>query len=138
MIPVLQAIIVNNLDWLNQQQFIDAITIGQITPGPILISAAFIGYKVSGIPGALLATIGIFGPSAILITILAERVKIIKNSKYWKAMLEAIKPMVISFIIFSIWVLGNSVDNYIISSIIFILSTILLIRFKINYLYLIF
>lgn len=137
MIPILQNLIVDNLNWLSQQQFVDAIAIGQITPGPILISAAFIGYKVSGFIGAVIASIGIFGPSAILIILLAEKVKKFENNGYWRSMLEAIKPMVISFIMFSIWILMGSLNSYLMPSIIIIISAIALIGFKINYLYLI-
>ncbi|MTI37968.1 chromate efflux transporter, partial [Fulvivirga lutimaris] len=75
MVPILQSIIVEQMNWLTNVQFVDAIAIGQVTPGPILISAAFVGYKVSGLLGALIATIGIFGPSSLLMIVLSSRLK---------------------------------------------------------------
>ena len=65
-IPSMQKLIVDNLHWLTQQQFTDAIAMGQVTPGPIYISAAFVGYKLTGIAGALVATIAMFLPAAMI------------------------------------------------------------------------
>lgn len=63
LIAFLRADFVERLGWLTEQQLIDAIAIGQITPGPLFTSATFIGYLLGGIPAALIATLGIFLPS---------------------------------------------------------------------------
>ena len=65
-IPMIQEIVVDSYGWVTSNEFIDGIALGQITPGPILISATFIGYKVAGVIGATAATIGIFLPPAML------------------------------------------------------------------------
>lgn len=83
MIPMLHSIIVEKYDWLNSTEFMDAITLGQITPGPILVSATFIGYKIGGISGAFLSTLAIFGPSAMLIIFIADIFRRATNNRYW-------------------------------------------------------
>lgn len=62
-VPLLAHDVVETHHWLSQQQFMDALAFGQITPGPVLITATFIGYKVAGVLGAIVATFGVFGPA---------------------------------------------------------------------------
>ncbi|MHB8581362.1 MAG: chromate efflux transporter [Ignavibacteriaceae bacterium] len=69
-IPLLQHETVNIHQWVSMNQFRDGLAMGQITPGPVLITATFIGYKVFGITGAITATIGIFLPSVIAVIVL--------------------------------------------------------------------
>jgi chromate transporter len=65
-VPFLQQGVVQQFGWLNEQQFLDAVAVAMITPGPVVITVAFIGYLVAGLPGAMLAAIGIFLPVYIL------------------------------------------------------------------------
>src|SRR5207253_8235475 len=66
MIPEIQAEVVNSHHWLTHQEFADATALGQITPGPVLIMATFVGYRVAGTLGALFATICVFLPSFLM------------------------------------------------------------------------
>src|SRR5204863_1196288 len=61
-VPFLQQGVVHDLGWLNEHQFLDAVAVALITPGPVVITVAFIGYLVAGVPGAVMAAIGIFVP----------------------------------------------------------------------------
>ncbi|MGD0173479.1 MAG: chromate efflux transporter [Anaerolineales bacterium] len=70
--PLVQADVVDAYHWLTMNQFADGIALGQVTPGPFLITAAFIGYKLGGIGAALLATFAIFAPSFAMTLILTE------------------------------------------------------------------
>jgi len=70
--PLLQAEAVNAHGWLTLRQFADGIALGQVTPGPFLITAAFVGFKVGGLAGATLATFGIFSPSFAMTLIFTE------------------------------------------------------------------
>ena len=97
-IPMIQEIVVNSYGWLTQNEFSNAIAVGQITPGPISISAAFIGYKVQGIWGALVATVGIFFPPALLMVTLSHLLEHIKGSVVIQAALKGIRPAVIGMI----------------------------------------
>jgi chromate transporter len=69
-IPLIQYELVDRLNWLTTKEFLDGILMGQVTPGPILITSTFIGYKVSGLLGALMATIGVFFPSFFILVLL--------------------------------------------------------------------
>jgi chromate transporter len=70
MIPLIQYEVVDHFHWLTTKEFLDGIALGQITPGPIMITATFIGYKLSGFFGALIATVGIFSSSFFILTLL--------------------------------------------------------------------
>jgi len=97
-IPIIQETVVNQLNWLTSNEFNTAIAISQITPGPILISATFIGYKVAGISGAIMATIGIFLPSGILMVALSGYLKQISASQQIKAVFKGLRPAIIGLI----------------------------------------
>jgi len=71
-LPLIQADVVDAHHWLTLSQFADGIALGQITPGPFLITAAFIGYKMGGVFGAALATFAIFSPSFVMTLIFTE------------------------------------------------------------------
>lgn len=97
-IPLIQEIVVNQYGWITQNDFVNGIAIGQITPGPIMITSAFIGYKVKGILGALVATIGMFFPPALLIVICSNFLDKIKSSITIQAALKGIRPAVVGMI----------------------------------------
>ena len=97
-IPMIQDVVVDQYGWLSAKEFIDGIALGQVTPGPILISASFIGQKVAGIPGALLSTIAIFAPPAILMVLLSGMLEQIKGSAVVQAAMKGIRIAVIGLI----------------------------------------
>ena len=132
-IPVLDKIIVNEIGWLDSQQFIDCIAMGQITPGPILISATFVGYKMNGLVGAFFATLSIFAPSSIIIIFISRFFLYFKNNMFAKKIIQGIKIGIVGLIAYSAIVVilnKGTIDNYTITS--FILSLILLIKTKIH------
>lgn len=71
-IPLIQADVVDSYHWLSMNQFADGIALGQITPGPFLITAAFIGFKMGGVGAALLATFAMFSPSFVMTLVFTE------------------------------------------------------------------
>lgn len=82
--------LVQGLHWLTRKELLDAIAVGQFTPGPLLSSATFIGYQIAGISGAILATVGIVLPSFIFVLILNPVVPRIRKSKYLSKFLDAV------------------------------------------------
>lgn len=81
---------VQGLNWLTRQELLDAIAVGQFTPGPFLSSATFIGYQIAGIPGALSATIGIMIPSFIFVAILNPLIPRLRKSVFLSKFLDAV------------------------------------------------
>lgn len=87
-IPLIQSRIVDQLHWLSLAQFRDGIALGQITPGPVFITATFIGYKIRGIPGALVATAAVFMPSIAAMIALSKLHNTIKHLKPVRAIIR--------------------------------------------------
>ena len=89
-LPLMLHEIVINRGWLDSKTFMDGIALGQITPGPIIITATFVGYLVYGITGALVATIAIFTPSFFMVIIVAPFFDRLKNSIYFMKAIDGI------------------------------------------------
>ncbi len=109
-IPAIQETVVQNLHWLSVREFTDGIAIGQITPGPILISATFIGYKVAGFWGALIATIAIFLPSGVLMIAGAHFLDKFKRSNLVTSIFMGLRPAVIGMIFAASFTIGHSIE----------------------------
>jgi chromate transporter len=89
-IPLIQREVVDRFGWVTTREFIDGIALGQVTPGPIVITATFVGYKVGGLLGALLGTIAVFFPSFVVLTTLAPYYDRIKRSRPIQVMVRGI------------------------------------------------
>ena len=137
MIPIMQSLFVTELKWLSNQEFIDSIAFSQLTPGPILVSAFFTGYKLAGVIGAAIATIAIFVPSSILMIIVSRIFKTNSDSVIMKNALAGIKPVVVGMIIASAVKLFFSAHSTSINVTLFLVAFILSFRFKFNPVYLI-
>jgi chromate transporter len=87
-IPIIQHVVVDGMRWLDLTAFRDGIALGQITPGPVFITATFIGYKVQGLVGALIATIGIFTPSLAAMTLLSRAHAKVKDLRIVKVVIK--------------------------------------------------
>lgn len=131
-IPLIQQSVVDGYGWVTRQEFIDGIALGQVMPGPILISAAFIGYKVAGISGAAAATAGIFTPPAIVMVICTGFFERIKKSETIKACLRGIRPAVIGMIAAAAVVVGRTSQHNWVSLVIFAAVLAALLRFKVE------
>ncbi len=90
LVAFLQGGLVQDLGWLSQQQLLDAIAAGQLTPGPLLSTATFIGYLLRGAPGAAIATVAVFLPSFVFVAALSPFVPRIRRSPWAGAFLDAV------------------------------------------------
>jgi chromate transporter len=98
---------------LPRQQLIDAIAIGQFTPGPVFSSVTFIGYQVNGLSGAIVSTVGIFLPSFLFVALLNPLVRKMRGSKLFAAFLNAVNVASISLILVVCYQMGrDSIGNW--------------------------
>ncbi len=96
---------------LSRQQLIDAIAVGQFTPGPVFSSVTFIGYQINGWSGALIATVGIFLPSFLFVALLNPLVKKMRNSKLFSVFLDAVNVASIAIIVSICFLMGKDTIN---------------------------
>ena len=95
----IQEDVVDRFGWLTQQQLVDAIAVGQMTPGPVLSSATFIGYLVAGVPGALVSTVAIFLPSFVITALVSPWIPRMRHSPVLTALLRGVSAAVVALIL---------------------------------------
>jgi chromate transporter len=129
---LLRADLVVRYAWITDQQLLDAIAIGQITPGPLFTSATFIGYVLAGVPGALLATLGIFLPSFLFVALSSPLIPRIRSSAWAGAFLDGVNAAALGLMAAVTWQLGlaSLVDP--LTIVVALAAFSLLLRFKVN------
>jgi chromate transporter len=132
LLAFLQADLVTRLHWLTQTQLLDAVAIGQVTPGPVFTTATFIGYLLAGIPGALVATVGIFLPGFFFVAASRPLIPRIRGSKIAGAFLDGINVGAVALMIAVTMQLGRAAVIDFPSGGIAALSAIILITGRIN------
>lgn len=141
LIAFIQGELVEQNAWLTQQQLLDAIAIGQFTPGPVLSTSTFIGYVIAGIPGAIVATLGIFFPSFIFVLILNPLIPKLRSSQWTSAFLDAVNVSAVGLMmVVSLQLAYNLFFQPLdyIAMLIFLVGAIALLRFKLSPLWLVF
>ncbi len=99
LIPVLKQLLIDNLHWLTQQEFIDGVAISQLTPGPIAVISTFAGFRVGGLAGAMVATLGLFLPSVALMFVLSKYYQEVRHLEPVKHFLAGVNPAVVGMIV---------------------------------------
>ena len=120
------------LGWLTDRQLLDAIAIGQVTPGPVLTSATFIGYLLGGLPGGLLATLAIFLPSFLFVAGLSRVLPRLRDFRVTNSLLDGVIAASLALMAGVTLQIGRSALVDLWTVILAVLSFILLIRFKVN------
>ena len=105
--PELQRLVVHGKGWLTPDEFIQAFAVGQAAPGPNILIASLIGWKVAGIPGALVALAAICGPAAVLAWWVSELWERFKDSPWRRAIQRAIAPVVVALILSSGFIIAT-------------------------------
>jgi chromate transporter len=108
MVPMLQREFVDNYHWLTNKEFIDAIAIGQVTPGPLTVMNAFMGFKIGGLPGALVAMVASYLPCFIIITVVTKYYLRYKELWLVNASFSGIKPAVVGLLAAVLIFLGQT------------------------------
>lgn len=124
--------LVSSLGWLTDHQLIDAVAVGQFTPGPVFTTATFIGYLVGGLPGALVATLGIFLPSFFFVAAVYPLVPRLRASRWTGTFLDGVNVAALGLMAAVTWQLGQAalVDGLTVSMA--LVAGILAIRFRVN------
>jgi chromate transporter len=123
---------VQRLHWLTDRQLIDAVAVGQFTPGPVFTTATFIGYVVAGWMGAVVATVGIFLPGFVLVAVSGPLIPRLRQSAVAAAALDGVVAGSLALMAVVTWQLGKAslVDRT--TLIVFGVSLIALLRFRVN------
>jgi len=132
LLAFLKADLVARLGWLTDQQLLDAIAVGQITPGPVFTTATFVGYLLGKMPGALLATVGIFLPAFVLVGITNPLIPRLRESLWTSALLDGVNAAALGLMASVTWQLGKSalVDPFTLG--LALLAAVVLFRYQIN------
>ena len=132
LLAFLRADLVDRFHWLTEAQLLDAVAIGQVTPGPVFTTATFIGYVLGRSPGALVATLGIFLPAFFFVAVSGPLVPRLRRSASAGAFLDGVNVASLSLMAVVTVQLGRSAIIDWISAGTAALSAVLLLRFKIN------
>ena len=137
LLAFLKAYLVDQRHWLTNGQLLDAVAVGQVTPGPVFTTATFIGYLLGGLPGAGLATLGIFLPGFLLVAVSGPLIPWLRGSPWAARFLDGVNVAALALMSIVTWQLGRaSIRDW--PTVGFaVLSAILLLRFRLNSVWLI-
>ncbi len=137
LLAFLRTDLVQNLHWLTDHQLLDAISVGQFTPGPVFTTATFIGYVIGSWPGALLATLGIFLPSFVLIALVHPLAERLRRSALTAPLLKGINIAAIALMSGVLLQLAQHALTDMLTLVLALVSFGILLRFKLNSVWLI-
>jgi len=129
-VPFLYGGVVKEYQWLNEQQFLDAVAVAMITPGPVVITVGFIGYLVSGFPGACVAALATFIPCYLFTIIPAPYFKKYGKHQGIKAFVDGVTAAAIGAIIGAVFVLAKRQLSDVTSIVMAVATIVILLRFK--------
>jgi chromate transporter len=132
LVAFLRADFVEHLGWLTERQLLDAIAVGQITPGPLFTTATFVGYLVGGLPGAVVATLGIFLPAFFFVALSGPLVPRLRQSPLAGAVLDGVNVASLALMVAVTWQLGIRTFTGPLPVAIGALAAVALLRYQVN------
>jgi chromate transporter len=132
LVAFLEGGLVQGTGWLTESQLLDAIAVGQFTPGPVLSTATFIGYVLDGVGGAAVATLGIFLPSFLFVLLLNPLIPRMRRSVWLSAFLDSVSVAAVALMLAVTVELGITTLTSWPAWTIAILAAVLALRFKVN------
>jgi chromate transporter len=132
LLAFLRADLVVHRGWLTDSQLLDAVAVGQLTPGPVFTTATFIGYVLGGLPGAIVATIAIFLPAFLLVAASGPLVPRIRGSKFAGSFLDGVNVASLALMAVVAWQLGRASLIDIETGLLAAASVVALLRFRLN------
>lgn len=132
MVPLIESEVVETHHWLTHQEFADAFALGQITPGPVLITATFVGYRVAGTIGALVATVSIFLPAFLVTIAAASSLRRFRNNEQVQSFLRGVAPAVVGLLVASALSVGRAGIHSWVGLSIMVLAMFTLIKYRPN------
>jgi chromate transporter len=132
LLAFLRADLVERWHWLTENQLLDAVAVGQFTPGPILTTATFIGFVLNGLPGALVATLGIFLPAFLMVAVIGPLVPRLRQSPIANAFLDGINVASLALMLAVTIQLGAAALTDWLAVVLAVLSGFILLRYRIN------
>jgi chromate transporter len=137
LLAFLRADLVERYGWLTNQQLLDAVAVGQVTPGPVFTTATFIGYVLAGVPGAVVATVGIFLPAFVFVALSGWLVPKIRRSPVLGGFLDGVNVASLALMAYVTFELGRSAIIDWFTVLLFIVSAFLLMVYRVNSVWLI-
>jgi chromate transporter len=132
LVALIRSNLVAHLGWISERQLLDAIAMGQVTPGPLSTTATFIGYLLGGFPGAVIATVAIFLPAFFFVAISGPLVPRLRQSPLAGAILDGVNVAALALIAVVTWQLFRSAVVDWTTLVLAGLSFLLLIRYRVN------
>lgn len=132
LLAFLRADLVQNLHWLTDKQLLDAISVGQFTPGPVFTTATFIGYVLGGWSGALLATLGIFLPSFAFIALIHPVAARLRRARVTGILLDGVNAAALALMTGVLFQLGQHALSDVVTGAVALIALLILLRFKVN------
>jgi len=126
----IQRDVVDRYGWLTQQQLLDAIAVGQMTPGPVLSSATFIGYLVAGWSGAVVSTLAVFAPSFVIVALVGPWIPRLRRWAAAQAFLRGVNAAVVALILAVALALFRSAVVDVWTAVILLTGLVILLRFR--------
>jgi chromate transporter len=123
---------VERLGWLTNEQLLDAVAIGQLTPGPVFTTATFVGYIVGGVPGAVVATLAIFLPSFFFVAATHHLIPKMRSSPWTASLLDGVNVAAIGLMAAVTYTLARDAIVDVLTAMLTLLAAVVLIRFRVN------